>query len=385
MTAPPPPVPSGAGVSSEGAGRDVDPAKPRVFPCDGCGANLEFSIDAQSLECPFCGHVKALEIDAEARIEEQDLRAALERLAEKRAGEAGEQLEGVREVRCDDCGADVRFSGTLTSDECPYCGAAIQVEGAHEAEDRIRVDGVLSFRIDKDVARRNLGAWVRSRWFAPNEFKKRGVDGRFNGVYLPFWTYDALTMNEYRGERGEHYWVTVRRGDKTTRVRKTRWYPASGSFRRFFDDVLVLAGKGLPRKLVHALDPWPLEACIPFTSEVLAGYLARTYDLSLGEGFREAEERMREALRRETRRRIGGDEQRIHSLRTDYGALSYKHLLLPVWLLAYRYKEKTYQVVVNAATGEVQGSRPWSWVKITLTVLAGLAVAGGIFWLTQGR
>ena len=45
---------------------------------------------------------------------------------------------------------------------------------------------------------------------------------------------------------------------------------------------------------------------------------------------------------------------------TNYHALTYKHLLLPVWMLAYRYGKKTYRVVVNAGTGEVQGGRPWS-------------------------
>jgi DNA-directed RNA polymerase subunit RPC12/RpoP len=379
---PPPPVSPDGMVSSTGAGREVDPARPRVFPCDGCGANLEFSIDVQSLRCPFCGHVKAIEVAAGAAVEEQDLRAALARVAAQRS-DGDERIAGVQEVRCGDCGAEVRFVGTLTSDGCPYCGAAIQLDGVHEAEDRIKVDGVLPFQVPKDRARANLAAWVRSRWFAPNLFRRRGVEGRFQGVYLPFWTYDALTSNEYRGERGDHYWVTVRQGDKTTRVRKTRWSSASGSFRRFFDDVLVLAGRGLPRDLLDALDPWPLDGCMPFTPAVLAGHLARTYDLPLEEGFREAEQRIEAALRAEVRRRIGGDEQRIHDLRTGYGALSYKHLLLPVWLLAYKYHGKTYQVVVNAATGEVQGTRPYSWLKISLAVLAGLALAGGIYLLTQ--
>ena len=90
---------------------------------------------------------------------------------------------------------------------------------------------------------------------------------------------------------------------------------------------------------------------------------------------------MDSALRQEVRRRIGGDEQRIHNVSTQYNALTYKHLLLPVWLLAYKYNEKPYRVVVNAATGEVQGERPYSWVKITLTVLLGLAIAGGIWAL----
>ncbi len=365
-------------VDSSGHGADVDQGQPRVFPCEACGADLEFAIDAQSLKCPFCGHVKALEIAEGAEVAERDLRAAIEAMAEKRS-KGKNAMAGISEVGCRDCGARVRFQGTLTSQDCPYCGAPIQLDGVHDAEDRIHVDGVLPFKIKRERARKNLGEWVGSRWFAPNEFKQRGVQGKFAGVYMPYWTYDALTLNDYRGERGEYYYVTVKRGDNEVRERKTRWYSAAGSFRRFFDDLLVVAGRGLPDKVLRSLEPWPLHECLPFNQGVLAGYLARTYDVSLRDGFNEAERRIESAIAVDVRQRIGGDTQRVHSISTEYGAMTYKHLLLPVWILAYKYGEKTYQVVVNAATGEVQGERPYSWIKITLFVLTIGVVATGIY------
>jgi hypothetical protein len=112
---------------------------------------------------------------------------------------------------------------------------------------------------------------------------------------------------------------------------------------------------------------------VPFNQQVLAGFLARTYDITLGEGFADAKTRIEEALRTEVQKRIGGDEQEIMSLDVQYRALTYKHLLLPVWLLVYRYHDKPYQVAVNAATGEVQGERPYSWIKITSAVLCAVA------------
>jgi len=373
---PPPPV------DSTGHGADVDQGKLRVFPCEACGADLEFAIDAQTLKCPFCGHEKDLEIAKGAVVAERDLRAAIEAMAEKRS--KGENtMAGISEVGCRDCGAKVRFQGTLTSQDCPYCGTPIQLDGVYDAEDRIHVDGVLPFKVKRERARKNLGEWVGSRWFAPNEFKQRGVQGKFAGVYMPYWTYDALTLNDYRGERGEYYYVTVRRGDKNVRQRRTRWYSASGSFRRFFDDLLVVAGRGLPDKVLRSLEPWPLNECLPFNQGILAGFLARTYDVSLGDGFKEAERRIESAIEVDVRRRIGGDTQRVRSISTEYGAMTYKHLLLPVWILAYKYGEKTYQVVVNAATGEVQGERPYSWIKITLLVLTIGAVATGIYLLAN--
>lgn len=366
------------------AGQTTDEGKGRIFPCEGCGADLKFNIGAQQLKCPYCGYEKEIELTKEAVVEEQDFHAMLERMverhAEKRERETDDRTNtaDAREVRCESCGGHTLFTGTLASSECPFCGSPIQLEDAYKAEDRVPVDGVLPFLVDKKTAQANLAAWVKSRWFAPNAFLKRGVEGKFNGVYLPYWTYDTMTGTWYEGQRGEHYWVTEGTGDDKRRVRKTRWWPASGSFQRFFDDVLVIASKGLPSKLVLNLEPWPLQRVSPFNQQMLAGYLARTYEVELDAGFREARERIEQAIDREVRERIGGDKQRVHSVDTHYDAITYKHLLLPTWLLAYRFHDKPYQVMINAGTGAVQGERPYSWVKISLAVISVLAIAGAI-------
>src|SRR5690606_5509837 len=99
--------------------------------------------------------------------------------------------------------------------------------------------------------------------------------------------------------------------------------------------------------------------------QMVAGYLARTYEVALEDGFRDARQRIEEAIALEVRQRIGGDVQSVEDIDTLYQAITFKHLVLPVWLLAYRYHDKPYQVMINGATGEVQGERPYSWVKIT--------------------
>ncbi len=381
--APPPiPLPLSAAASTQTVGEPADEDRARVFPCEACGADLRFNVGEQALKCPYCGHVKPLEFDASAEVSEQDFYAMLDRVRERRMRDRPD-ARGLSEVHCEACGATVRFQGTLTSKECAYCGVPLQLDGVHDAKDRVPVDGVLPFLVDRDRARANLSKWVRSRWFAPNDFTSRGVEGRFNGVYLPYWTYDTLTGTHYVGERGEHYWTTVGHGKNKRRVRRTRWYPASGSFRRFFDDVLIVAATGLPNKYVVALEPWPLRRCVPFNPEMLAGFLARTYDVELDRGLAQAKDLIAQAIEADVRRRIGGDTQRIHSINTNLGAVTYKHLLLPVWMLTYRYREKPYRVVINATTGEVQGERPYSWIKILLAVVAGAIVAAAIYFLTQ--
>jgi DNA-directed RNA polymerase subunit RPC12/RpoP len=375
-----PPLPDPATPAAK-PGASIDSGKGRIFPCDRCGADLEFSIGQQSLQCPYCGSVKQIEIPADTPIVERDYLEMLDRLKRLREKQSQDDESSVAQhaIRCDSCGADVIFQGTLTSTHCPYCACPLQRDNIHDSVKRIPVDGVLPFLVPQAHAAENLRSWVQSLWWAPNEFLRQGANGKFNGVYLPFFTYDALTYTRYDGQRGDAYFVTVGQGNNQRQERRVRWTYASGEFQRFFDDVLIIAASKQQLDLVVGLEPWPLERMMPFTPEVLAGFFSRTYDVELEDGFRGARQQVDAALAADIRQRIGGDEQQISSQQTNYSAITYKHVLLPVWLLAYRYRDQTYQVMVNAATGEVSGQRPYSWVKITFAVVLA-AILGGTIW-----
>lgn len=361
--------------ANEQPGEVIDDGKGRIFPCEGCGADLSFHIGQQQLKCPYCGFEKELLVEVEGELEERDYLGMLRQL-EHWKEEGHTQETGQSEVRCEACGGNVVFQGALTSSECPYCATPIQRDKVHDAEHRIAVDGVLPFLVERRRAKAQLKQWVESRWFAPNDFKSRGVDGKFNGVYLPFWTFDSLTHTRYSGERGENYVVEVVVNNQRRQETRVRWWPASGQFQRFFDDILISATKGLPTWMLDRLSPWPLDKLLPYTPEVLAGFFARTYETELNGGFSLARRQIENAIEADVRHRIGGDHQRVHSCHTHYDAITFKHLLLPVWLLAYRYGDRSYQVAVNAATGEVQGERPYSVAKIAIAVLLGVIAVG---------
>jgi len=390
------PEPTDSSTMDVPRGQLVDDGRGRMFPCAQCGADLEFHIGLQSLRCGFCGHVQQLDVSAEGDVQEQDFHAMLSRLREQRQAQ-NEQREAAlpttsaapqhSEVTCGACSGTVEFYGTLTSTECPWCGNPVQLEGVHQAsDDRIPVDGMLPFLIDREKARQNLANWVRSRWFAPSSFLRDGVEGKFQGVFLPYFTFDAMTATAWSGRRGDHYYVTVGSGKDERRERRTSWRAVSGRFQRFFDDICVLAGKGLRRDLIQALEPWPLTQITPFNPQLMAGITARTYDIELDECFVEGKKRMDEAIHADVRQRIGGDEQIVSSVHTHYAGITFKHLLLPAWLMTYRWNNKPWQIFINATTGEVQGERPWSVWKITFAVLAAIAAIAGIwFWIDQSQ
>lgn len=366
-----------------------DPAKlhrtelTRTYPCDSCGGELVFDIARQNLTCPHCGNQHPIDDTGIESPQEQDLDAAIAALRSGELERVTETSGDHHEVVCQNCGGRTTFTGSLTATRCPYCATPIQRDDVHRAPARLPVDGVVPFRVDPRTAREKIEDWINSRWFAPNAFKKYSRAGSFASVYAAYFTYDARTQSQYRGQRGDNYTVTVGSGENRRTETRIRWRRVSGMVTNDFNDVAVLANEGLERSYVSALEPWPTESAKGYNPQYLAGHLARTYDHDVEESFGEAKQRIDAAIEQSIRRDIGGDHQRIHSVRTRYWDMTYKHLLLPLWLLTVLFSGTVYQVFINGVTGEVQGERPWSWVKITFAVLAALVVAA-VLWFVFG-
>lgn len=356
----------------------------RTYPCGNCGGQLVFDIGVQKLKCPNCGNVQDIIEDAGRVTAEQDFRSAVSRLHAQAA--AGPQVVGEKEVVCQNCGGHTTFTGTLTSTRCPYCATPIQRDDVHDAPARLPVDGVLPFQVDDDRAKESLEKWITSRWFAPSEFKKYRQTGSFASVYASYFTYDAETDTWYEGRRGEEYTVTVGQGDQRRTETRVNWYPASGEVHNSFDDIAVLANTGFDHGKVTALEPWPTQQARPFSAEYIAGHLCRTYDKDVEACLGEARRRMDAVIDSTIRSDIGGDRQDINRKETTIQSLTFKHLLLPIWLLTVIYAGRPFQVFINGITGEVQGERPWSKVKIAVAVVLAIILITivAILWQSSG-
>jgi len=329
---------------------------------------MEFEPESGQMKCGSCGHRQALE--AQGRVQSHSLTEIL-----KAEGEYFKPLgEQALQVQCGGCGGIVVFAPPEVAGICSFCGAAI-VAQPKAADPLIAPDGVLPALIPKKKAQEQVRQWLGTRWFAPNALKRIAQPEGIGGVYLPFWTYDCDTNSSYSGERGEHYYDTEfytetdSQGNtvqRTREVQHTRWYSASGAVSRGFIDVLIPATRAVPEARLNKLQPWDLPALCPYEPGYLAGFKAQRYQVEPAAGFAEAQGLMRSAIERDVRRDIGGDEQRIDNIDTTYSNVMFRHLLLPVWIGAYRFQNKVYHVVVNARTNEVQGERPYSVWKIAM-------------------
>ncbi|MBV9958496.1 MAG: hypothetical protein JO360_08750, partial [Acidobacteria bacterium] len=254
------------------------------YPCPACGANLLYEPKDGFLACPYCGHQERIPQTAE-QIEER----SYEQYLHVRPGQLEQLAQGALEVQCQSCGALVTFTPPEVARQCDFCGAQI-VAQPKAADPILAPEGVLPFRITQQQASASLRQWLSSRWFAPNALKHFAQPDAIHGIYIPFWTYDTNTQSYYTGERGEHYYVTETYTDRdsqgnsvqrTRQVRHTRWYDASGTVTRWFDDILVPATASLPQNRLEALEPWDLAELKPYDPAFLSGYKAQRYQVDL--------------------------------------------------------------------------------------------------------
>jgi len=362
---------------------DTDPIavlQEHRFPCNTCGADLRYDPDAGDLKCEQCGNVEQIGTvwSTNKTIAELDLKRGLTQSL------AVSEMQETRVSQCPNCAAQVEFDANTQATECPFCATPVVVDTGTQRQ--IKPRAVLPFALAEGTARDAMKDWLGGLWFAPNGLQAYARKGRtMDGIYVPYWTYDAQTHTRYTGERGTVYYETktvVRDGKRQqVQVAKVRWRGVSGRVARFFDDVLVLGSRSLPKRFTDALEPWDLAALEPYAPEYLAGFRAEGYTVSLDEGLVEARAKMDAMIARDVKFDIGGDRQRIHSMDVNLSETTFKHILLPVWMAAYKYRGKSYRFVVNGRTGRVQGERPYSAIKITFAVIAGLIAAAIVGYL----
>jgi LSD1 subclass zinc finger protein len=352
--------------------------------CKQCGAKLVYAPGTTHLKCEYCGAENEIRIEPTI-IEEMDF--------EKFISEHADTLpkHQVSTVRCDACGAQTTLENNVVSELCPFCGSVLVVKNT-EIQNVIKPWAVLPFKIDAKNAFNQFQTWLRKLWFAPNDLKKYATQQeKLKGLYIPYWTFDSKTTTKYTGMRGDDYtttetYTTTENGRTVTRTRtvvRTRWTPVSGTVHLNFDDILVLASKSLPQKYTDKLEPWNLTDLLPFDEKFLSGFRTETYQIDAKESFEIAKEKMNNFIRQAIKQDIGGDHQQILTMNVHHTDVTFKHILLPIWLSAYRYKNKVYRFMVNGQTGEVQGERPWSAIKIIFTIIFVILILGLIIYFAN--
>jgi hypothetical protein len=334
------------------------------FQCQGCGALLEFDPRLQGLKCEYCGSVEAIEVEHKAA-EEHDILSAPKTY--------GWGLE-LKAVGCESCGATIS-SDTSLAGACSFCDSPY-VREIPANPDIIRPETMVPFKISRDNAMALFRRWIGRGWFRPSNLKQLARPEKFRGIYTPFWTYDCTTHSDWSAMSGYYYYVKSGKA----MVRRVRWTPSSGSRNGIYDDILILASKGLDESLVSDIQPFHLNQLESYKAEFMAGWQAEEYVIGLPEGWMKAQWIIHEAEKTKCARAVPGDTHRALTVNTQLDNVKYKHILLPIWISAYRYKEKTFRFLINGQTGEVQGEAPISWPKVGAVVAVVTGIAAGVFY-----
>lgn len=357
--------------------KKVDTMKATDRKCPDCGATMDFDPSTGGLYCPYCDHreeIAAANTEGATVASEQDFNTA------EFTGNCDWGVEQ-KTVTCKSCGAVSVYDALAVANECPYCGSN-QVMEANDVK-TLAPNGVVIFKITAKQAGERFTSWLSGKWFAPRAAKLSAKADKFKGIYLPYWTFDADTFTEYTAEYGKDR--TVGSGDKKRTV--TDWYKTSGTYEEFIDDQLVAGTGDQNINMLRKVEPFDTADNKAYKPEYLAGFLAERYSIGLKDAWEKAKDFIRSRLRSSIESKITSenhaDHVRSYNGSTIFSNITYKYLMLPVWISCFKYKDKTYQFIVNGQSGKVGGDYPISPWRVALAILIGILIIGLIYYITQ--
>jgi DNA-directed RNA polymerase subunit RPC12/RpoP len=339
------------------------------YQCPTCGGYLRFDITKRVVLCDYCGYSKPASRELNAQDTEQAIDFVLP------TTRAHLWAEAQQRVACQNCGSISLIPPGQRSNRCPYCGSNRLVDSNEQIE-LIDPHAILVMQIDQIQAAEHIRKWLGSGLFTPDDLADKTKIKNLSPAYYPFWAFNGILEIPWRCEVNE------------SNNNQQHWVLRSGTEFEFFDDILIPGHRELSDTAFASIEPFPLEEAKPFSPEILVGWTALSYDLALSDASLKARQHVIERARRNLYHKIEpGREKR----NLDYGAgkwsgITFKNILLPLWVSTFNYRGKKYRVLVNGVTGKVGGERPRDRLKIVLSILFVLALISlvllGVYWLT---
>ena len=349
--------------------------------CPACGAQAEWNPGKQKLACTFCGTESPLEVNSETgQVEEIDLVRTLRKLGDELRGWHSQK----RTIQCQSCRAISVFDHDRVGQNCDFCGSPKLID-YEELKPPIRPQSLLPFKVSESQVRESIRRWFAARWFAPNKLKSGALVDQVKGVYLPYWTFDAQATCPWTAQSGYYYYTTERYTDsegksRTRQVRHTRWESSSGRVDHFFDDEPVPGSQGVSLDILRGAEPFPTAELVPYKKGYLQGFVVEHYQVVLIEAAKRGRDSMHSKLQSMCASQVPGDTHRNLQISPHYSGETFKHILVPVWLLTYDLGRRAFQVVVNGYTGKISGRYPKSFWKIFLLILFVLTIVLAVVW-----
>lgn len=348
------------------------------YKCPCCDGAIAFDAGTQRMKCPYC----ETEFDVETIQDQVEADISPEEAARQQEQEKWQEGE-VSSYVCQSCGGELITDANTAATACPYCGNPVVL--ARNVSGELKPDCIIPFKLDKEAAVEALKKHLKGKLLLPKMFRNENHIRKIQGVYVPFWLYDATAL----GNASYHATKVRSWADSRYFYTETSHYQVTRAGDLCFTAVPVDGSSKMNDTLMESLEPYDLSQAEPFNSAFLAGYLADRYDVSAQDCASRANVRMRESTEQALRQTVIG-----YTTVTGQGSnvnlvdTSARYALYPVWLLHTRYKDKDYLFGMNGQTGKFVGDLPidwgafWLWwfiVFLITTVLAGLVCLIGMY------
>lgn len=327
------------------------------YSCPNCNAQLSYIPEKMSLHCEYCGYEEKLIGES----------SNLENVFNLLEIEDNSWKDEVKVVRCENCGAENVISVYDIASECPFCGSS-QIVQIDELPGK-KPDRVIAFRISSDNSRELFSKWIKRKLYVPKKVKKDIPSIKINGVYLPCWTYDANSISEYKGRLGKRYTVTVGSGKNRRTETRIRWFYIKGTEFVDFDDVITNAGNKINASELSSIEPFNTNESFVYEQKFLAGFSAEHYKINVQAGWKNVQPRMKNYIKTRILSHYHYDVVGYLNFEPVYKNITYKYVLLPIWIGAYSYNKKDFRFIVNGENGKITGKYPISAPKVIVTVL----------------
>jgi len=297
-----------------------------------------------------------------------------------------EPQPGGKHFRCGSCGAEVAVDKDQRSYTCPFCDSTYVVEFTPEESGRQRPEFVIGFAITRERASGLFRRWIKENaWFRPGDLKGARIEEKLRGVYLPFWSFSVLARGTWSASIGEYWYrtetyTTTQNGKtvtRTRRVRHTEWWPLGGKHQRYYSQYLVSGSRGLAQREADRVKPFHLAALKRYAPRFLAGWLSEEYTVGRDQALATCKGEFQRREQQGVAAFLPGDTYRDLRVEVRFSDVNSDLILLPVYLLSYRYGDKLYRFLLNGQTGKYAGDKPVSWKRIAAAV-AGVLIAVGI-------
>ena len=334
------------------------------FNCPQCGATTAFSAADGGLNCAHCGYYEAPHQDVVGK-KAQQFEFTVDTMERSTQGWG----EGRKEMACEKCGALTSLPAESLTHTCPFC-ASNNVIQRQAPQDILRPRFLIPFKVEAEACHKIAEEWLGSSWMTPSNLRKIAKQSLFTGIYLPFWTFDAVTRAEWKAEVGHQVRKRYFENGQWKERTETVWRWESGMASLTIDDLVVPGTHRISNLLLDHIDDFNTNALAPYEPKFLAGLQAQSYDVPLEQAWDAGRQRMRERTRQACVDQASTSQVRNFSMNLDFSDESWRYFLLPVYLATYTYENMVYQVLVNAQTGKIAGQRPVDWNKIWLAIAA---------------